>query len=555
MKNRKGIPQYSIDGMLAVVEHHFQNTFSGHDMREDVAEMFLNEMHPENNLLNLAENAELLTRLIELVELEDVLKLMLKNKSPGPDGLSYEFYKKILSDEFLKKELLNIMNSILITAKTKGKLPAKLVEGVITLALKREPEDCIENYRAITLTNTDMKIFSKILSLRLKPYLADVLHESQFAQPGLDINMLNVQIRDLLFDLQNDEDNDAFFVSLDFKAAFDKVKHVFLYRVLERSGFPTCFINVVKALYANAKSIIYVNGYKSKKINIDCGIRQGCNFSRDLFTLALNPLICFLNNNSMIQKYKSVSTAEYLTLCYTDDCNFVTSSLSSLLNCFYYIEKYGEAAGLELNLGKSKGVFFNKKNVLDVEHLPGIQWVSRLKILGIHYGPTAYVNTQWMSKLKELKEEISFFQKAHRNTLQDKAILSKSKLLPIISYMGNVHSIPNNIVKQIDCILLKFIVSHDKTLMELHDFAAGKTKGGYCIDHITLHTTIFLLKPIFEYVKCKISGETLPKYLYSVEYQIGVQLCNVLNLSVCNALPHAVQPNNIYSICLDVFTR
>ena len=237
-------------------------------------------------------------------------------------------------------------------------------------------------------------------------------------------------------------------------------------------------------------------------------------------------------------------------MCFSDDCNLVTASLSSLLQCFHFIELFKEASGLELNYGKTKGVFFNKNGVFRTEQLPRIEWVNKLEILGIYYGPVAYVNSQWASKVKELKGDIKFFNNVQRNTLQDKAILSKAKLLPKLSYIGNVHPIPNNIVKQIDCVMLKFIVSHDKTIKTLYDFAAGKMRGGYCIDHVTLHTSLFLLKPIIEYIRAKINGEDIPSYLYATEYNVGLQLCTFFNLPICNALPHAVHPNPVYDKCL-----
>ena len=252
LKNAKGIPQYDIKGMLRVVEDYFGNIFSAHETRDSITNIFLEQVQPDKDLLNLIENNDL-TRAISITELDE--SICPKNRMPGPDGFSYEYYMTILSDDLLKMEFLAILNNILNIAKTSGVLPSKLTEGVITLIPKKPPYGCIENYRPISLINTDIKILTKILSNRLKPYLANILHTSQFAQPGLDINMLNIQIRDLLYDMQNGVD-DAFFVSLDFKSAFDKVKHSFLFKVLERSGFPTTFINVIKALYCNAKSVI-----------------------------------------------------------------------------------------------------------------------------------------------------------------------------------------------------------------------------------------------------------------------------------------------------------
>ena len=52
---------------------------------------------------------------------------------------------------FFKCKFLGVLNNILSRASSTGKLPAKLVEGVITLVAKRPPYDRIENYRPISL--------------------------------------------------------------------------------------------------------------------------------------------------------------------------------------------------------------------------------------------------------------------------------------------------------------------------------------------------------------------------------------------------------------------
>ena len=445
LKDGDGTPHYNINKIIDIVELHFQNLFSENVVDDDTMQLFLNGVTKIDELSDVN-----IMRPITLEELEDIISALPSGKSPGPDGLSYEFYQKIFlkgHNTFLKRRLLDVFNHILFTATSTGKLPSKMVEGTITLVPKRPPYDLIENYRPISLLNTDLKIITKIISLRLKPLISKILHPSQYAQPGKDISLLNSQIRDVQNDMENSEE-DGFFVCVDFKAAFDKVSHQFLFKMLEKIGCSTQLLNFVKSLYHNASSIVYVNGHRTKKIKIKSGIRQGCTFSRDLFTIAENPLLQFLNECPNIQKYRCKSNQNVLTLCFTDDMNFCTPSLSSLLNCLFYINKYKAASGLEINFLKTKGRFFNNKNALQIGHLPQIQWVDRIQILGVHYGTGAFINSQWVEKIQEMKNEISFYKSVGPNTLQHKAILSKSKLLPIFSYISNVHIIPRVFVDQ-----------------------------------------------------------------------------------------------------------
>ena len=544
LKGSDGEPHFDGGGIVNIVEQHFERLFQNdNDFDDDTVQLFLGVVQEVDGLWEIDLTCE-----VSLQELKDVLSMLPFGSGPGPDGISYEFYKKIGSDEYCLKGLLRVLNKMLLKAKTDGVLPAKMVEGIITLVPKREPFDEIENYRPITLLNTDLKILTKIIANRLNSFLSGALHPSQYAQPGKDINLLNAQIRDIQADMENGVE-DSFFVSVDFKTAFDKVSHDFLFKVLEKKGFATPFINFVKALYQNASSVVYVNGHKTKKIKLKSGIRQGCTFSRPLFTFSLDPLLCFLNTNSMIRKFRCKTNKEVLTSCFTDDLNLTMPTLSSLLMCLFYIERYKQASGLEIIFSKAKGIFYNKRNFLRSESLPNIKWVTRVKILGINYGPAEFVNAQWVEKLNEIRDEVRFYQTVGVKTLQGKAILSRSKLLPKVSYMANIHPIPPAFVKQIDDIMLKFIVGHDKSMMDLYNFAACKRLGGYCIDFVSLHASLFLLRPVLMYIKSKSECGEIPEYLHYVEYYIGWQLCSYYKLVKCNTLPHALEPNDVYKRC------
>ena len=171
---------------------------------------------------------------------------------------------------------------------------------------KRTPYNLVENFRPISLLNCDYKIFTKILSKRLQPILNEIVHESQYAQPGKNINDLNTLARDIIGDMSNSV-LDSFFVSVDFRKAYGTVCHKYLFQILEKYGFPTNFINVIKEIFRDAGSHILINGYKSKKIKIKSGSKQGDPLSRDIFILVLNPLLIFLSEYELIRQYETIS--------------------------------------------------------------------------------------------------------------------------------------------------------------------------------------------------------------------------------------------------------
>ena len=112
-------------------------------------------------------------------ELWDAILSFKLGKSPGPDGLTIEFYRACFS--VIKYDLLAFFNEI----KNLQSIPTKVKNGLITLILKGESIPVnIANYRGITLNNVDLKIFTKMLHFRLGPFLENYIHESQFANKG-----------------------------------------------------------------------------------------------------------------------------------------------------------------------------------------------------------------------------------------------------------------------------------------------------------------------------------------------------------------------------------
>jgi len=57
-------------------------------------------------------------------------------------------------------------------------------------------------------------------------------------------------------------------LSLDFKEAFDKISHTYLFNVLKSHGFSDAFIEGIKQMYTNATSAVQIDGHISGPIPI-----------------------------------------------------------------------------------------------------------------------------------------------------------------------------------------------------------------------------------------------------------------------------------------------
>ena len=111
---------------------------------------------------------------LTLDECKSVLELSQENKSPGEDGFTLEFYKYFFDS--VGSYLLESLNA----AYEVGKLSISQRRGVITHIAKVDSDLLdLQNWRPITLLNTDCKIASRALARRIETVRPKLLHPDQ----------------------------------------------------------------------------------------------------------------------------------------------------------------------------------------------------------------------------------------------------------------------------------------------------------------------------------------------------------------------------------------
>jgi hypothetical protein len=213
----------------------------------------------------------------------------------------------------------------------------------------------IANYRPISLLNTDYKIFTKALTIKLARIAPDLIHPAQAGfVPGRHIYD-QVWLTKRVIELAEATEQNGVIVALDQEEAYDKIEHDYLWKALKKFGIPDEFINTVKALYSDAYTSVIVNGMMSERpFKVTRGVRQGDPLSCLLFDLAIEPLAEALRQSGLKGfKLKEVDDRLIATL-FADDTLVYLSSRDDFQSLLNILEEWCTASGAKFNIEKTE---------------------------------------------------------------------------------------------------------------------------------------------------------------------------------------------------------
>ena len=395
------------------------------------------------------DNHNMLNREIQPEEIHNALRKMKNNKSPGPDGIIVEFYK--LYWDVIKDDLYDVFE----TSYMSEELSYSQYLALIVLLYKKGLRESITNWRPISLSNTDIKILSKVLAERLKIVLPEIIETDQSG--CIKGRKIGHNIR-LIEDVLEEMDDDNLILLIDQQKAFDRVEWEWLFYTLDKYNLGEYFINWIKILYKGMKSAILTNGFMSSFFPITRGIRQGDSLSALLYIIQAEPLSEGIRKSSGIKginiKDHDGENHEIKGCQYVDDSTNMLFSVDYIHECLGIIERFGNASGSRLNRSKTVALLsehFQDNHSIELNFTQGPE-----KVLGVPIGKGKDKTYFWDEKIEKIKKRLDFW-KLRDLSMFGKVHIIKSTILPFLQYASAHISIDKVVIDTVQLLIWNFV--------------------------------------------------------------------------------------------------
>ncbi|GJW53199.1 RNA-directed DNA polymerase, eukaryota [Tanacetum coccineum] len=383
------------------------------------------------------------------------------DKSPGPDGFSFSFYRHFWP--VIEKDVFEAVDYFFMY----GEIPNGCNSNFIALIPKILDANMVKDFRPISLIGSLYKIIAKILANRLVGVLGDLVNEVQSAFVA-DRQILDGPfILDEVLQWCRRKKKHALIFKVDFEKAFDSVRWDFVDDVLNKFGFGERWRTWIQSCLRSSRGSILVNGSPTEEFQFFRGLKQGDPLSPFLFILIMESLhISFQRvvDAGLFTGIKINSMVNLSHLFYADDAIFLgqwselnIDSLVRVLDCFF------RASGLRINMCKSKIMGVNVEDGMvknAASKLGCLVLKTPFTYLGTKVGGNMSRKQAWKEVVDKVLSRLSRW-KMKLLSIGGRLTLLKSVLGSMPIFHMSIFKVPSSILKSLESIRSRFFNGQD----------------------------------------------------------------------------------------------
>ncbi|KAF7665106.1 hypothetical protein LDENG_00155080, partial [Lucifuga dentata] len=158
------------------------------------------------------------------------------------------------------------------------------------------------------------------------------------------------------------------------------------------------------------KAFDRVGGGLSRPVQVKRGIRQGCPLSGQLYSLAIEPMLCLLRTKlqGLTLSAAGLSNPVYLS-AYADDLNIFIRNEEDVRAMEFCLRVYQKASSARVNWEKSEALLCVDWSGFHRPPLPGgLCWKDTgLKMLGVYLGSDTWVRKNWEDAVQLVEKKLT----------------------------------------------------------------------------------------------------------------------------------------------------
>ncbi|KAG7588718.1 Reverse transcriptase zinc-binding domain [Arabidopsis suecica] len=451
-------------------------------------------------------SSDLAAKLIEIPSEEEItstLFAMPRNKAPGPDGFSSEFFWE--SWQVVKESTVAAVREFFQT----GHLLRKFNTTALTLIPKVPGADQLSMFRPVACCNTVYKIITRLISKRLKLFIPDAVLNNQVGFIKGRFLCENVLLASELVENFHVEGlTTRGCLQIDLSKAYDNVNWDFLINILTAMSLPDVFINWIRVCISSPSYSIAFNGelvgfFQGKK-----GIRQGDPMSSHLFVLVMDILARSLDKgvvDGLFQPHPKCYAPLVTHLSFADDVLvFFDGSESSIEGILHILEDFKKGSGLGINRQKTAlmldgGNF--EHNRLVSERFGLTHGGLPVRYLGVPLSSHKMRKQDFQPLIDKINYRFSSWTARHLS-FAGRLQLLKSVIYSTISFWASIFILPNQCISKLEQMCNAFLWrgapnSARGAKISWEVICTSKESGGLGLRRLSSWNTVLALKLIW----------------------------------------------------------